>query len=117
LDELEDQYSKWKGQLNRGLIEFVTLLLLRKERHGYDILQLIRANIPVAEEIADGPIYALLSRLKHRGFLSSKLLQKQGKNRRYFSLTSSGVNLLQKMLQDWEIITSAIGEFQDISES
>ena len=109
--------SKWRSQLVRGLLTYFVLLLLQKERHGYEVLQLIRSQVDIAKDIADGPIYALLSRLKKEELLASKEVIVDGRLRRYFSLTDFGTQMIEEMDRDLENVVSTLGEFKTMIKS
>ena len=109
-DELEKYRQTWQGQLNRGILEFVCLLLLQNEKHGYHLVQIIRSNLVIAKEINDGPIYALLSRLKEKGCLVSRKLTEESRKRKYYSLTPLGEQYLELMKIDWKDLRNAVNE-------
>lgn len=119
---MEDEHEevllkKWRAQLSRGLLEFFVLILLQKERYGWDILQLVRSMLPSTEPpLADGTIYNILTRLKERKLVSVRNETVEGRMRRYFSLTQEGKELLALMLEDWEQIIISITEAEDISK-
>ena len=114
-DLVQDIVRKWRGQLSRGMLELLILILLQKERYGWDILQLIRSIFPPSEPtIADGTIYNILNRLKKRGVLTTENKIIDGRMRRYFKTTEMGKEVLVIMQYDWEETLTAISEAQDM---
>ena len=116
-EQLQEEIKKWRGQLSRGILELLILILLQRERYGWDILQLIRSLLPPSDPpIADGTIYNILNRLKKRELLSSENVVIEGRMRRYLKLTTSGIKLLNKMIEDWEQTMGSINEALEISK-
>lgn len=112
----EIRLKKWRAQISRGLLEFFVLILLQKERYGWDILQLVRSMLPSTEPpLADGTIYNILTRLKERKLVTVRNEIVDGRTRRYFSLTKRGNEFLTLMLEDWEQIIISVSEAKEIS--
>jgi PadR family transcriptional regulator PadR len=117
----DDEYEglllkKWRAQLSKGIIEFIVLVLLQKERYGWDILQLVRSMLPPTEPpLADGTIYNILTRLNKRNLVSTRNEIVDGRMRRYFVLTDEGKKLLKSMLNDWDLLRASVTEAQKIS--
>ncbi len=119
-DEYEEEVllKKWRAQLSRGILEFLVLILLQKERHGWDILQLVRSLLlPTEPPLADGTIYNILTRLKERELVSSRSKIIEGRMRRYFKLSKKGKVLLTEMIKDWKSVIISISEAEEISKT
>jgi DNA-binding PadR family transcriptional regulator len=118
---MEEEYQevllkKWRAQLSRGMIEFLVLILLQKERYGWDILQLVRSMLPETEpQLADGTIYNILTRLNKRNLVVTRNEIVDGRMRRYFILAKEGKELLKLMLVDWDLLRTSVTEAQEIS--
>ena len=116
-DLVQDIVKKWRAQLSKGMLELLILMLLRKERHGWDVFKLIRSILPPSEPIiADGTIYNILNRLKKRDVLTTENKIIDGKVRRYFKTTEMGKKILEIMLKDWEETLTAISEAQKMNK-
>lgn len=116
-DESEEfLLKKWRAQLSKGIIEFLVLILLQKERYGWDILQLVRSMLPPAEPpLADGTIYNILTRLNKKNLVSTRNEIVDGRMRKYFILSNEGKELLEFMLSDWDLLRTSVTEAQEIS--
>jgi PadR family transcriptional regulator, regulatory protein PadR len=110
-DYIERLHSKWRSQLLKGLLEFYILLYIRKHQptHGYAILLSLKQKIILTEDIADGPVYAVLNRLNSDQIIDVQHEVVDGRKRKLFHLNDNGENLLVKLLEDWNKI-------RDISE-
>lgn len=114
-DLVRDLVKKWRAQLSKGMFELLILLLLRKERHGWDVFKLIRSILPPSEPIiADGTIYNILNRLKKHDVLITENKIIDGRMRRYFKTTEMGKKVLEIMLKDWEEILTTVSEAQEM---
>ncbi len=79
-----------KSQLMRGTLEGCILKIISlRSTYGYEILELLRRS--GFDDLAEGTLYPLLSRLVKQGFLSARLLPSpMGPKRKYFDLTDQG---------------------------
>ena len=119
----EEEYTsevllkKWRGQLSRGVLEFLMLLLLQKERYGWDILNLVRSLLPTSEPpLADGTIYNILTRFKERSLVSTRSEMIEGRMRRYHILSEKVIIVLEEMQKDWNHLITSILEIEEISK-
>ena len=109
----ETLLKNWRGQLSRGVLEFLILILLQKERYGWDILNLIRSLLPPSETaIADGTIYNVLTRFKERNLVSTRSETIDGRKRRYYILSDKGIQVLESMQKDWNHLITSISEIE-----
>ena len=117
-EQIQEVLKKWRAQLSRGILEFLILVLLQKERYGWDILQLIRSLLPQTDPpLADGTIYNILTRLKERSLVSVRNEMVDGRTRRYFQLSKKGEKFLEEMLKDWDQVALSFNEAQEISRN
>lgn len=87
-------------QLKKGTIELAILKTLAVEdNYGYEIGKFISTEIDVKE----GTIYLILQRLEKQGVLDSYIKSEQGsKRRKYYCLTSEGLEYLDMLTAEWE---------------
>lgn len=101
--------DEWKSQIKRGTLEYCILLMLSKKTYyGYEILQeLSQYPVMAAKE---STIYPLLRRLLSKGYLSSSW-QDTAEGlppRKYYALTSTGVEYLNAMSGEWQNLLDTI---------
>ncbi|MHA2239023.1 MAG: PadR family transcriptional regulator [Candidatus Hodarchaeales archaeon] len=96
--------KNWERDLRRGLLKLMILLLIRlktEEAHAYGLISLLReTNIPLKA----GTVYPLLKRMEAEGLISSLLaedLESPGNPRRFYTITSSGENAIESMIQTY----------------
>ena len=72
---------------------FYVLLALRRERHGYGIMQAITALTEGRVNIGAGTLYALLERFEGEGFITLTRIEDK---RKYYKLTPEGDKALRE---------------------
>lgn len=81
-----------------ALLDAVVLSIVSKEgTYGYKITQDVRTVMDVSEST----LYPVLRRLQKDGYLETYDMEFQGRNRRYYKITSDGMSLLEKYRQEW----------------
>ena len=102
--------SLLERELKRGSIEVLILALLdQRQRHGYEISQLIeqRSNGTISFHTAS--LYPTLYRLEERGSIEGRWVERAGqRRRRYYRLTTAGRKALTKQRSTWETFFLAL---------
>ena len=81
-----------------ALLDAVVLSVVSLEgTYGYKITQDVRQLMDVSEST----LYPVLRRLQKDGFLETYDMEFQGRNRRYYRITSNGMILLDKYRSEW----------------
>lgn len=95
------------AQMRKGVLEMCVLSAIDgQEAYASDILERLKqAHLIVVE----GTLYPILTRLKNEGFLSYRWEESSsGPPRKYFSLTSTGLDFLQELKTGWSDMVSAV---------
>ena len=96
--------------LQKGSAELLVLALLEeRERHGYEIAQLIeqRSNGEIRFRVPS--LYPLLYRLEERALVTGRWVEKAGERRkRFYRLTAEGRRVLAGYRQGWRALFDAI---------
>lgn len=83
-----------------AMIELCILAVLSKEdMYGYALTS--KVGIPL--HLSESTLYPVLRRLKKEGYLTVYDQNYDGRNRRYYSLSSSGKIYYENLLKDWEL--------------
>lgn len=81
-----------------ALLDAVVLSVVSMEgTYGYKITQDVRQIMDVSEST----LYPVLRRLQKDGYLETYDMEFQGRNRRYYKITSNGMILLDKYRSEW----------------
>lgn len=88
-----------KIQITAELLDGLVLAILRQDDYyGYALTQRVREVI----DISESTMYPVLRRLKKEGSLTTYDKPFQGRNRRYYQLTTAGRQRLEEILTLWE---------------
>ncbi|MGE0173796.1 MAG: PadR family transcriptional regulator [Oligoflexales bacterium] len=93
-------------QFKKGALELCVLALMnKKDRYGYEIIEVISREF----EVAEGTIYPLLKRLQLDGHCESYLQESSGgPPRKYYRITPPGRQHVKQMIKDWSEFTKAV---------
>lgn len=85
-------------QLTSPLLDGCVLAILEQgDTYGYSLTQQLRSQI----EVSESTLYPVLRRLQREGCLAVYDRQYQGRNRRYYTITQAGRDLLAECRRDW----------------
>ncbi len=93
--------------MRKGILEYCILSIIsRGEIYASDIIgELKKARLLVVE----GTLYPLLTRLKNNGLLSYSWQEStSGPPRKYYQITPSGLEVLNKLDNTWEELVFAV---------
>lgn len=107
---------EWVVQLRRGIMEFCILQLLHKKAcYGYEIVSYLEKFKYIS--INEGTLYPLLRRLQKEKKLEAYWLESEsGPPRKYYTLTASGLELLNKMSLTWVELSKEINNLLYVEE-
>ena len=86
--------DKLKLELRRGVLVLAVLASLREPHYGYSLRKQLQG---AGVDIDEGTLYPLIRRLADQGLLDSEWKQGEGRERRYYQLST--VDLAQQ--RDW----------------
>ena len=90
-----------------ALLDAVVLAVVSLEgTYGYKITQDVRKIMDVSEST----LYPVLRRLQKDGYLETSDMEFQGRNRRYYKITSNGMILLDKYRSEWVLFRNGVDD-------
>ena len=90
-------------QLKRGLLDVCVLAAIKDgESYGYQIIKDIK---PYAE-ISESTLYPILRRLETARLLTVRSAEHNGRLRKYYAITQSGVDRIEAFKEEWKDILS-----------
>ena len=90
-------------QLKRGLLDVCVLAAIRNEdSYGYKIIKDLRAYI----ELSESTLYTILKRLESAGMLTVRSAEHDGRLRKYYHITQSGVQRIEAFKEEWKEVIS-----------
>ncbi len=94
-------------QLKRGLTDVCVLAALKSEdSYGYKIISDLNDVIVMSEST----LYPVLKRLETQGLLNTYSKDYNGRLRKYYGITSLGVERIESFLEEWKEIEK-VGRF------
>lgn len=85
-------------QIKRGVIELLVLALLKdNDYYAYLLMNEVLTYL----DLSDCALYPILKRLENEEYVTSYSSEVDGRLRRYYSITSKGVEKLNNSKKDW----------------
>lgn len=106
-----------ENTLKQGTLDLVLLSVLERNRlYGLEILQEVNTRTEGAFDFKEGSLYPVLHRMVKAGWIESEWQPSTtgGAARKYYQLTSSGTNALDKKRQEWRKLRDAIGHLMPL---
>jgi PadR family transcriptional regulator PadR len=106
-------------ELKRGSAELLILALLdERQRHGYEIGQLIARRSDGAINFHITSLYPTLYKLEDGGFIEGRWVERPGqRRRRYYKVTRAGRRVLAAQRSTWEHFFAALNRVARITSS
>ncbi len=90
-------------QLKRGLLDVCVLAAIKNEdSYGYKIIKDMKPYL----EMSESTLYTILKRLETAGMLSVRSVEHDGRLRKYYHITASGLQRIEDFREDWKEILS-----------
>ena len=90
-------------QLKRGLLDVCVLAAIKDEpSYGYKIIKDVKPYI----ELSESTLYTILKRLEAGGMLTVRSAEHDGRLRKYYRITESGVKRIEDFKKEWKEIVS-----------
>jgi transcriptional regulator len=96
--------------LVQGTLDLLILKTLSLEaKHGWAIAKRIQQVSKDALQVQQGSLYPALYRLEEQGWITAEWRESEtGRQAKFYSLTRPGRKRLEKELEDWARLSSAI---------
>ena len=90
-------------------------ILASRESYGYEIMQKVRELSGGHIEWSEGMLYPVLHRLEREGLIESEWKESEnGRERKYYSLSSNGRKALNTERQQWLTVHNTLGRLWKI---
>lgn len=98
-------FNNMVAELRRGTHMLSVLSQLKTNQYGYSLLQALEAKGVFIEA---GTLYPLMRRLESQGLLSSEWDVSESRPRKYYRLSEEGLEVYQKLIDEWQKIVNEI---------
>lgn len=90
-------------QLKRGLLDVCVLAAIKNEdSYGYQIIKDMKPYVTITEST----LYPILRRLEAAQLLTVRSVEHNGRLRKYYRITSAGLERIEGFKQEWQEILS-----------
>lgn len=97
--ETKERSDLLDTQRKKGVLDVCVLSVLKRgPSYGYQIIQDVSACITVT----DSTMYPILRRLEASGYVDTYSMAYNGRTRKYFKITESGIQKIADFLDEWE---------------
>lgn len=100
--------SDRSSQLLKGVLDMCLLSIISEEpSYGYELVRKLAERD--LDLVSEGAIYPVLSRLQRSGLVDGYLVASPaGPARKYYRITRRGRETLDRWLEDWRTLTTAV---------
>lgn len=98
---MQIMYSYAKDLNGASSIPIILSLLQNQDSYGYKIIHDVTLLSEGDLHWNEGTVYPLLSKLEGRNLIKSYYKSVNGRDRKYYKITSAGVEFLSKIKIDW----------------
>ena len=90
-------------QIKRGLLDVCVLSALQwRESYGYRIVKEVKPYV----EISESTLYPILKRLETAGQVTVRSAEHNGRLRKYYNITETGMQRIDAFREEWQEIVS-----------
>ena len=90
-------------QLKRGLLDVCVLAAIKdSDSYGYKIIKDMKPYV----ELSESTLYTILKRLENLGHLTVRSVEHDGRIRKYYRITETGLDRIKEFKEDWLHILS-----------
>lgn len=98
MTDSNEQISKLRLELRRGIVVLAVLSQMDTARYGYSLIQRLAE---LGLEIEEGTLYPLLRRLEKQGLLASEWEVGESRPRKYYRISDLGHTVLHMLRVEW----------------
>ena len=99
VDKKAEIVAQGEQEIRRGILVLSVLSVLEKPEYGYSLVQSLEK---IGVSIEGNTLYPLLRRLEKQGLLISSWEVESQKPRKYYEITSMGVEVREELTKIWQ---------------
>lgn len=101
----DEVFENLRLELRRGSLIVAVLAALRTEQYGYTLRRQLESQ---GLQIDENALYPMLRRLESQGLLLSTWREEDRRNKRFYRLSASGSQLLDRLLEELRGLNAAL---------
>ena len=100
-----------RKELAKGSTGLLVLSVLsRQELYGYQIIKTVELMSESVFQMNEGTLYPILHSLEKEGSLESYWCEAEGRKRKYYKITESGLAELADKKREWQSFSGAVSK-------
>ena len=101
----------YSTELLKGTLQTIILKVLgdHKKMYGYEITQKVKELSQDKIQLTEGSLYPTLHKLEAEGLLVTEVVFIGKRKRKYYSLTNTGVSMMQQKVQEFTSFFETVG--------
>tara|TARA_R110002072_G_scaffold534_2_gene3612 strand:+ start:146701 stop:147042 length:342 start_codon:yes stop_codon:yes gene_type:complete len=100
-----------KELIKGNLITIILSTLSEEERYGYEIIKTLDESSEGVFRMKEGTLYPLLHSLEYEGLIkSSERKAENGRKRKYYKITKSGLKRLVQKKKEWNAFKGLVDQ-------
>ncbi len=93
------------AQLKRGILDACVLAAIKDtDSYGYKIIKDLKPYI----ELSESTLYTILKRLEQQNMLTVRSAEHDGRLRKYYHITGTGMGRIEDFKKEWKEIMSIV---------
>ncbi len=106
----QETFDRLRLEMRRGVIVLAVLAQLQREHYGYSLRKALGKQ---GVKINEGTLYPLVRRLEQQGLLESEWRKEDKRKKRFYSMTTSGREVYDRLCEEWRQLNSGIHALLD----
>ena len=100
-----------KGLIGGSSALLVLSLLSEKDYYGYEIIRTLEERSDETFLYNEGTLYPILHKMERTGLVVSyKEKMENGRERKYYQITKSGLAQLETEMEQWEVFSTSVNK-------
>lgn len=97
--------GRFKSDMKRGVLSLAVMSRLGEEHYGYSLIRELETE---GFSLSQDTLYPLLRRWEDQGIVESEWKMEESRPRRYYKLSSKGLELYEILKEEWIGLDSTI---------
>ncbi len=110
----KERIHKLRLELRRGVLILAVLGSSKIPQYGYSLRKHLNG---AGIDIDEGTLYPLIRRLADQELLDSEWKHAEGRERRYYQLSSKGSEVLTQLTTDWQQMNNSLTKILALEEN
>lgn len=106
-----------KELIAASTIPIVLSILKQGDDYGYNIIKKVQEQTDNKLRWKEGTLYPVLKKMESKRLISSYMLKVEGRNRKYYTISTSGTTALDELKAEWQLMNKTMLGLWNIKEN